>query len=369
VTSRERLLTTFRRELPDRTPTSYPGRPDVDARLQAHLGLDTWPEVLERLGVEETRGVGSRMRFPAWEARTDKLAKGGAWPGAGTEYVWHDERTFEDQWGVVWRIGSEGRYLQHISSPLEHAESPDEYDFPGPERLEWAPDLAEQVAEYQRQGYYVGAGVEQPYKTAWRLRGMEQNLADYYENREFKEKLYDKIHETWEEIARRTVSAGVDQFSIGGDIAMQDRMLITPRLWREVDKPRLARLIGIARGINPEVHIYLHSDGNLYEVMDDLVEIGFDIINPVQPECMDPAEVKRRWGDRVSLAGCGSLQQVLPKGSVRDVRNHVNWLIENCGYNGGLMLAPSNALQPDIPPENIVAFYDAAREFDLGKFR
>lgn len=347
----------------------YYGRADVDGPLMEYLGLGSLEEVLDRFQVERYGGVGLRLSFPDWEARTDKYAKEGAWPGAGTELVWHDEVTFEDHWGLVWRIGDEGKYLQHISSPLENAQDPDEYDFPGPDRIVPDPELAQKVADQKARGLYVQTGVEQPYKTAWRLRGMQQNLMDYYLNREFKEKLYDKIFATWEELCRQTVSGGVDEFHIGGDIAMQDRLLVSPALWREVDKPRLAQLIGIAKGINPDLHISIHSDGNLMEIMDDLVEIGFDVINPVQPECMDPVEVKRRWGDRVSLWGCGSLQQVLPKGSVRDVRRHVEYLIENCGYNGGLLLAPSNVWQPDVPPENIVAFYDSVLEYDLGRFR
>jgi len=190
---------------------------------------------------------------------------------------------------------------------------------------------------------------------------------DYLINRDFKEKLYDKICPLYEEICRRLVTAGVDQFEIGGDISMHDRIIMGAKTWREVDKPRIARLIAVAKSINPDVHIFIHSDGNLTELMDDLIEIGFDVINPIQPECMEPAMVKRRWGDKITLHGCGSLQKVLPFGTVADVRDHVNYLIENCGRNGGLVLGPSNNLQPDIPMENIVTFYDTALQYDLGK--
>ncbi|NLO75009.1 MAG: hypothetical protein GX100_12985 [candidate division WS1 bacterium] len=369
MTQRERILATYSHQLPDHVPLAYWGRPDVDEPLMEHLGLASMEEVYARLQVERFGGVGLSLSFPVWEARSDKYAQEGAWPGAGSELVWHDDITFEDNWGTVWRIGGEGKYLQHLSSPLEKAEDPDEYDFPGPDRIVNDPHLAEKVSEQKSRGLYVQTGVEQPYKTAWRLRGMEQNLMDYYVNREFKEKLYEKIYATWGELCRRTVSAGADEFHIGGDIAMQDRLFMSPQVWREVDKPRLARLIGIARGINPDIHVSIHSDGNLMEIMDDLVEIGFDVINPVQPECMDPVEVKRRWGDKISLWGCGSLQQVLPYGRVQDVRDHVNYLIENCGYDGGLLLAPSNVWQPDVPLENIVAFYDTALEYDLSNFR
>ena len=101
------------------------------------------------------------------------------------------------------------------------------------------------------------------------------------------------------------------------------------------------------------------------ELMDDFVEIGFDVINPVQPECMDPAEVKRRWGDKITIHGGISLQRTLPFGTVQEVREEVETLIRKCGYNGGLVVFPSNVIQPDTSVENIIACYHAARDFDV----
>jgi len=96
-----------------------------------------------------------------------------------------------------------------------------------------------------------------------------------------------------------------------------------------------------------------------------LVEIGISVLNPIQPECMEPAEVKRRWGDRITLHGCISLQRTLPFGSPDDVRREVEDLIRTCGMDGGLILMPSNVIQPDTSVENIIACYHAARDFDL----
>ncbi len=367
MTPRERIITTMDHEMPDRLPMHYWGRPDVDRALLQHLDLPDMAALAERFGFDGWAGAGLGLSFPEWDARADKKTRHGDWPGAGRPYVWHDDSTFEDEWGVIQRVGADGRYVEYIRGPLQDATDADEYDFPGPDRIVDTPDLPQRVQELKDKGLFVQAGVEQPYKTAWRLRGMEQNLMDYVINLDFKEKLYDRIYQTWEEICRRVVSAGVDMLSIGGDIAMQDRLIMSVDSWREMEKPRLARLIRIAKDINPHVHIFIHSDGNLMEIMDDLIEIGFDVINPVQPECMDPVEVKRRWGDRITLHGCGSIQQVLPFGTVDDVRRHVVDLIENCAPGGGLVLGPSNNLQPDTPLENIVAFFDTALEYDLGR--
>ena len=366
MTPRERILTTLNHRMPDRLQMSYWGRPDVDRAVMGRLGLDSHAQLAERFGFDGVAGVGLGLRFPEWEARDDRVAKPGDWPGGGTEYVWHDEATFEDCWGTLWRVGRDGKYLEYVRGPLQTSTDPDEYDFPGPDRVIDAPDLASRISELKAKGCFVEAGLEQPYKTAWRLRGMEENLIDYVANPGFKERLYDRIYETWEEICRRVVSAGIDMLSIGGDIAMQDRLIMSEQVWRRVDKPRMARLIGIAKSINPDVHIFIHSDGDLRGIMDDLIEIGFDVINPIQPECMDPVETKRRWGDRITLHGCGSIQRVLPFGTTADVRRHVLRVIENCAVGGGLILGPSNNLQFDTPMENIVAFYDTALEYDLG---
>jgi len=360
---------TVNHELPDRVPLKLSPRDEVKRELLAHFNTDDWNEVLTQLGIEGWGAAGVAVGWPEWEAREDREVRPGDWPGGNSAFVWHDDVTYEDQWGTIQRVGAGGKYVEYISGPLEDATIADleAYDFPGPDRLIDDPELPNKVADLKARGFWISAGVEQPYKTCWRLRGMQQNLMDYLINKDFKNALYDRIYETWGEIMRRVAAAGVDQFGIGGDISMQDRLLMSVDSWRELDKPRLAKLIKIGKDINPDLHIFIHSDGNLMEIMDDLIEIGFDVINPIQPECMDPFEVKRRWGDVITMDGCGSIQDVLPFGTVADVRKHVTDLIEGCAYNGGLILAPSNAVQYDTPLDNLLAFYETACEYDLSR--
>ncbi len=362
MTARERYLTTMRHQRPDRIPTVYGARGEVDRALMAYYGVRSIAEVEEIMGSGGVRGVGVPIRFPEWEKKP-KSAKPGDWPGGGVQYYWHDERTFEDQWGIIQRVGRDEKYVEWIAGPLQDLEDPDNYSFPTVDDLVDAPDLAQRVQDYKAQGFLVSSGVTQPYKLSWMLRGMERFLMDYLLNPDFVNKLYDKIYGLWTEIARRCVGAGVDMFAIGGDIAMHDRIIMGANTWRRFDKPRLAAMFSELRAINPEVHLYIHSDGNLTEIMDDLIEVGFDVIDPIQPECMDPIEVKQRWGDRITLHGCGSLQKVLPFGTVTDVRNHVVELIEKCGHNGGLVLRPSNAIGFDVPIQNVVTFYETARDY------
>ena len=194
---------------------------------------------------------------------------------------------------------------------------------------------------------------------------MDNVLADYLIHRDLLEALYDHLYALYTDMTKRMAAAGVDMITITGDIAMQDRIIMGPDTWRAVDKPRLAKLVADTRAVNPDVYFYIHSDGDVTDLVDDIVEIGFDILNPLQPECMDPVEIKKRWGDKLTLHGGISLQQTLPFGTPEEVRAEVEDLIKKCGYNGGLVVFPSNVIQPDTSVENIIACFHAARDFDV----
>ena len=362
MTRRGRMLAVVEHRRPDRIPAVLQGRPEVHRALMAHYRVGSMAEVRAILGTDGWAGVGVGIDWGDWFARTTGRLDGD-FPGANREYILHDEDTFENEWGVVRRVGKDRKYVEWVSGPLEHARDPDEYSLPTVGQLIDDPELPERVQALKDGDNWVSAGVTQPFKTAWELRGMENLLVDYLLNPGFVEKLYDRLYELNTEILARCTAAGVDQVSIGGDIAMQDRLIMGPESWRRIDKPRLAAMIGRCREINPGVHVYIHSDGNLWEIMDDLIEIGFDIIDPIQPECMDPVEVKRQYGDRIVLHGCGSLQQTLPFGTEEEVRQEVIGLIENCGYDGGLVLRESNAIGFDCPLGNVVAWFETARDY------
>ena len=228
-----------------------------------------------------------------------------------------------------------------------------------------ADDYADQVAKLKSEGQYVCGNLENPFRRLWNLRGFDNALMDYLVNVEILEAIFDRLFALYTDLAVRMARAGVDMIRIVGDVAMQDRVMMGPKLWRKFDKLRTAELIATAKAVNPDIVFFFHSDGNLMELVDDIIDIGVTVLNPIQPECMDPAEVKRRWGDKITLHGCVSIQQTLPFGTAADVRREVEGLIRHCGYNGGLIVMPSNNVQPDTPVENIIACSHAARDFDL----
>ena len=364
MTSRERLLTAMRHELPDRTPTALIMRGEAQRAMMAHFGVSEFDEVLQILGIEDYRDIDFDIHFTGFAQKVNGRLEGDC-PFTGRELYFHDERTFEDGWGVVRRVGRDGKYVEWIDGPLAHVNDPEDYDFPGIDCIGDEPKLSRKVESYKEQGFLVRYIAPNPYKIGWYLRGMENLLADYLVNRPFVEKLYQKIYVLYGEMLRRATAAGVDMIGIEGDIAMQDRIIMGPSCWREVDKPLVGAAIASCKEINPDVHVFIHSDGDLRTVMPDLIEVGFDVIDSIQPECMDPVELKRDYGDRITLHGCGSLQATLPFGSPSECRQEVTTLIEGCGYDGGLILKPSNMVGWDVPIENIIAWYEAARDYDL----
>jgi len=361
---RERILTTMRHERPDRIPAVLTARPEVNRALMDHFRVSTMDDVNRILGTDGWAGVAVAMDDSRFLAKTNGVLEGDA-PGAGRRYIFHEPGVFEDALGVVHRLGQDGKYVQWVSGPLVNADSPDGYDRFDLSRIRPEPDLAEKVARLKAKGCFVAAGVTMPFKLGWMLRGMEDFLCDYMVNPSFVERLYGKIAAFESEIARIVAAPGVDMLSISGDLAMQDRVIMGAANFRRFDKPVLAQIIRAAKAVNPGIHVFIHSDGDNTAIMDDLIEIGFDVVDPIQPECMDPVTVKQRWGRRITLHGCGSLQRSLPFGSPEDVRAEVRHVIDNCGQDGGLVLRVSNAIGFDCPLPNVLAFFETARDYRL----
>jgi uroporphyrinogen decarboxylase len=371
MTPRERLAATVAHRLPDRTPTTIMARPEVQRGLVERLKVSSFDEAVRHLGAELYADVEPAIRFPGFDARVNGMLRGDC-PFAGQDVVFHDERTFEDGWGVLRRVGRDGKYVEWVSGPLEgvrEVRELDAYPFPRQEWIAGAAELARATAQARAQGLVSRCFVANPYKTAWYLRGMENLLADYVANPGLVEALLDRIWPFATEILLQAIRSGVDMVAIEGDIAMQDRIIVGPERWRRIDKPRFAAMIRSCRELNPDVYVFFHSDGALTEVMDDLIEIGFQLIDSIQPECMDPVRTKERFGARCTLHGCGSLQRVLPFGTPADCRAEVRNLIDRCGYDGGLVLRPSNMIGFDVPLDNVIAWYEAAMEHTAGGMR
>jgi len=215
----------------------------------------------------------------------------------------------------------------------------------------------------ESEGTYTQTFVGHMYERAWQVRGYEEFLMDLLTQREWAELLLDRFCDNNLRVAEAAARAGYDCIATGDDVANQNSMMFQPDLWREVMKPRWAKVIAAARAIKPDIQVWYHSDGNLWDILDDLVEIGITVLNPVQPECMDPLAIRKRFGKRLAFDGCVGTQTTFPFGTPDDMRARVRDLADSLDAGkGGLMLSPTHVLEPEVPPENVKAFFEGCDE-------
>jgi len=354
MTPRERVLTTLSRKVPDRVPKHARFTPEAKRKLREEIGTDNYEDYfgieIRRVGFKPTkREIDFSVYYPALP-----------------------ENTYFDDWGIPFVEGSEGHEKRELY-PMSRFTTPKEVlDYPWPDFMEpYRHDHLEREVELLKdKGYAVIGRLTEIsggfiFETAWQLRGMYELFIDFYENPELAETLLDKITEINSAVSARFAEAGVDILLLADDVGMEKTMLMSPDHWRRWLKPRLARLIDSARRVKPDIHIFYHCDGFIEPIIPELIEIGVDILNPVQPESMDPVKLKKLYGDRLSFWGTIGVQTVLPFGTPDDVRSEVKRMIETVGRGGGFVIAPTHFIQVDVPWENVKAFFDAVEEYGV----
>ena len=275
---------------------------------------------------------------------------------------------YYNEWGVGFRIGSSSYHFRQFVSPMQSFETPKQvWEFPLPDILEdyrWE-GVKERIEQLKKEDKITmntsGCHID-IFEPAWYLRGMENLLADMLTDEEMAEACLERMCQIKCQMAKRCAEVGFDVIVFGDDVATQRGMMMSRELWRKWLKPRLSRVIQSAREVNPKVLCYYHSDGDVREIIEDLIEIGVDILNPVQPECMDPIAVKEQYGLQVSFWGTIGTQTTMPFGTPEEVRNKTLEMKEKVGKGGGLVLAPTHLLEPEVPWENIEAFVRACKE-------
>ena len=348
LTSRERVLRAARRQTPDRIPRIVQLEDKVNERLVKQFGNQ---ELKRMLNVDIAdvffQPVQARHDFSAYFSRP-----GVSWDEWGRGRLWDDQNHYAE-------------YLY----PLEKAESVDEilnYGWPAWDAPERWDQIRGQTDRYHFEGYAVsGAAEETVFEIAWQLRSMDRLFADIMEEDEKAVLLLDKITEIRIEMARQYARIGVDILALGDDVAMQNGLLMSPKMWRRWFRPRLERVIQAARAEKPDILIQYHSDGQINQLVPDLIAAGVDILNPVQPECVDHAWIKKEFGQQLSFSGGLGVQSVLPFGSPEEVREHVRQTIEILGSGGGLIVGPSHVIEWDVSLENIQAMLDAIDVFGV----
>jgi uroporphyrinogen decarboxylase len=354
MNSRERVCKTIAHEKTDRPPIDGFFRAEVWDSLRAHFNTTDDDQILDALGFDFRRAVLEPSNAFAATAVTAPVSVG---VGAGTRNLVRilPNEVFEDDRGLHRIVDSEKKYFHYVAPPLEHADSPDAYTFPDPDLPERYAHLRDQVRRYNDR-FMIQIETGNIFRDAWELRGFERFLMDTHDNPPFVARLLDRITEHKIVEVTRMIDHGADIIQMAGDIATDQQMMISPKWWRAETKPRLIQLLRATR--RPGVYFYFHSDGAMQTVLPDLIEIGFDIVDPMQPECMDLIALKRAYGSRITFHSTLSSQHTLPFGTVDDVRAEVAARKRDLGQDGGLILAPSNVVQHDVPLANLLALYD-----------
>jgi uroporphyrinogen decarboxylase len=264
-----------------------------------------------------------------------------------------------DWWGVGFDTQEEGYFA--VVNPLAEAQDLDLYHWPDPHASDLLQDAKETIAA-KGEAYFIVPNLGFAlFERAWSLRGFEQFFLDMATDTAYVGALLDRITEIQLALIHRYLDLGVDGGYFGDDYGAQKNLLFSPRMWRTLIKPRLARLFAPFK--ERSLPVIMHSDGQIQQILPDLLEIGLTTLNPVQPEVVDHAWLREHVGGRLSFYGGISTQTVLPFGTAGEVEATVSQVIHTLAPEGtGLIVAPSHRMMSDIPMENVAAMLAAFRQ-------
>ena len=339
MTPRERWLAVLRREKPDRVPMDYWATAEVDCRLMRHFGCDDMWDVCRRLHIDRPVVVNPAYAGPPLP------------PGA-------------NEFGVVYRkvdYGT-GTYDEAAYHPLAKYHSIEELeaDYVWP-KADWYDYSVLATQLKGREEYPVEGPFSEPYYFYKDFRGMEQSFVDMSENPEFVHYCLEKIFEyDYQRTLRilESLPGRITYMQVNEDLGTQNDLMYSMKHIRDFFLPRMKKLMDLVHSSGARV--MTHSDGAVRKVIPDLIEIGTDILNPVQWRCrgMEREALKRDFGDKLVFHGAMDNQQTMPFGSTDDVRREVLENLEILGAGGGYILAPCHNLQPVTPVENILTLYE-----------
>lgn len=345
---RARILAAIQHQPVDRLPTDIWATPEVWQKLMAHLRVQTPLEVYERLEIDGIFGI-----VPPYIGPRPRVEEG----------YW------ENEWGMGHRPQAygTGSYDEQVHYPLASAETIadlEAYCWPSPDWYDYAalPRVAAR---------FTGRAVECGYTAVFfyhnLLRGLELSLMDPILRPEFTHHLIGRLSDFFHEYHRRCYEAGrgfIDITQVTDDYGSQHGLLISPRVFEEFYRRPVQRAIDLARSYG--IHVFHHDDGDMRRLLPRLVEMGIEVLNPVQWRCgdWDLAALKAEFGEHLCFHGAVDNQATLPFGTADDVRAEVRRLIATLAGDGtGFIVGPCHNLQAVSPIENIIALYEAAHEY------
>ncbi len=296
----------------------------------------------------------------------------------GASKYWRRERidqyTVRDEWGVAWTKPPHYLYASTVDNPIKEPtlDALRRYSFPDaedPGRYEGLKERAKRLHDQTNYAivadYPTGAG---PFDQAWRLRGMEELFIDMLEGADFCHEVFDLIGDWYQRVYERymqEVGPYVQMVMLYEDLSMQEGPLISRELFRRYVKPQHEKIVGAITD-HTDAAICIHICGSAYAFIQDFIEMGIGVLNPVQIRAkdMEPEKLKAQFGDKISFHGGVDPQELLPHGSPEAVQEEVRRLVRILGRNGGYLLASCHSIQPDVPPQNINALFSADRSLN-----
>lgn len=355
MNKRERFLKTIHGEIPDRPPLYVSLTPQVAERLSSYLNLP-YEEPLDSM-------LSTRA------SHMDLLAKMGAdavgiaaCAPKNNPTITLPDGLIRNEWGMIFK--NKGLYNEFYEFPLAHAQTAEDienYIFPDP-HAEGRWDAAIRVIEKYGESHGIIADLETTlFETAWYLTGLEKFLMDLMLEAPYIDPLLDKIQYIHTEYGKKMIELGADVLWCGDDFGTQQSLIMDIETWRKYFKPRIKTMFEEFKAVNPDVKLAWHSCGALKPLIPDFIEVGLDILNPIQPLAagMEPQTLKDEFGNDLVFFGGICVQDLLPNGTPSKIKEEIIRRAEILGKNGGYIIAPAHNIQDDTPTENILSLFES----------
>lgn len=378
MTSRDRVKAVLNHEIPDRVPIVIGVSNATGIKIHPYRGIKrimgiespdryiyNWPElgtalpderVMERLH-SDVRGILDRFPLEVYHRNQSRPP----------------HTPFIDDWGNgQMEIGPDNWYPGiHPMPNANTIEELDAYSWPDmndPYRTSHIRELATRLDQENQYALMGTPWLMFPFERAIGLQGMEKFLANMAEEPEFAQELLNRINRLCMiNMGHFLDQCGeqLDMIKIGDDLGTQENLMISPRMYRKMLKPLHAEMIALIKS-KTKAKVFFHTDGDVFNLIDDFIEIGVDVLNPIQTSAgkmSNLEELKNRYAGRIVFCGALDTQKVLPSGTTEQVKAEVRRVIDLLGKDGGYMLATVHTVMNEVPPENVLAMVDAVEEY------
>jgi len=346
MSSKQRVLTALNHIEPDRVPIFNSFTPEVLRELKKIYKLEGY-ELDKKLGHDCL------------------LVELGI---ANGFYLDFSKPYYTCRWGIKWKrvSGKYSTYMEIDTPPLKSIDDIYSYKLPDVDKEPYLSELKSVCKNYGKEKAIIGGSIT-IFENSWYLRGLQNFLMDLALNEKDVNYLLDKVMEYNFQLGCKIIDAGVDILYAGDDFGMQTGLIISYDMFKKYFYDRWLKLISEFKKRNPNIKIAFHSDGNIKPIIEELINIGVDILNPIQPDCMPPRQINKKYGKRLSFWGTIDVQHTLSFGSKEDVKKETINRLKNVAPGGGLILGSTHNVQySENAIENLLAFYETVQKY--GKY-